>query len=184
MDRWKTIEEFPDYEVSNAGEVRRAVASRTRRAGTRISGSSNRDGYPEVCLRRDGRAKNRRVHRLVWIAFNGPIPSGLQINHINGAKSDNRIENLELVTPRENTLHAIEVLGHTRKGEGNPSSTLTAQDVLSIRERASEGETRTDLAAEFGVSKTCISGICTGKTWKHLGGPRSKGRRGRPKKTD
>lgn len=48
------------------------------------------------------------VHRVIWEAVNGPISPGLEINHINGIKTDNRIENLELVTHAENMVHAVE----------------------------------------------------------------------------
>lgn len=47
------------------------------------------------------------VHRMIWEAANGPIPAGMEINHINGIKSDNRLANLEMVTPSENCLHAF-----------------------------------------------------------------------------
>jgi transcriptional regulator CtsR len=48
----------------------------------------------------------KMVHRIIWESVYGPIPEGMQINHINGVKDDNRIANLELVTPSENTKHA------------------------------------------------------------------------------
>lgn len=50
-----------------------------------------------------------RAHRLIWEVVHGPIPDGMQINHINGIKTDNRIANLELVTPSENLTHAYRV---------------------------------------------------------------------------
>lgn len=63
------------------------------------------------------------AHRLIWESVHGPIPSGMQINHINGVKADNRIANLELVTPAENVHHALttglhgrRISGATRKG--------------------------------------------------------------------
>lgn len=62
------------------------------------------------------------VHRLIWEHVHGPIPPGMQINHINGVKDDNRIANLELVTPSENSLHSYRI-GHSRAdGEHNGRS--------------------------------------------------------------
>jgi len=67
-------------------------------------GARGRGGY---VLINHGRNKMcRRAHRMIWESVNGPIPEGFQINHINGIKDDNRIENLEMVTPRQNMLHA------------------------------------------------------------------------------
>ena len=59
------------------------------------------------------------VHRVIWEAVNGPIPEGMQINHINGIKWDNRLANLELVTQSENTKHAYAIGLCCAKGERN-----------------------------------------------------------------
>jgi len=55
-------------------------------------------GYVQVMVR----GKRLSVHRVVWEYFNGPIPEGMQVDHKNGIKHDNRLENLRLVTPRQN----------------------------------------------------------------------------------
>ena len=58
-----------------------------------------------VTVRVRGVLTNTLAHRLVWVHFHGPIPPGLQVNHIDGDGFNNRPENLELVTPSENSLH-------------------------------------------------------------------------------
>lgn len=59
------------------------------------------------------------AHRMIWESVHGPIPEGLQINHINGVKADNRIANLELVTPSENAKHAYRLGLSRADGEYN-----------------------------------------------------------------
>ena len=65
-------------------------------------------GYLQVSLCKDAKYARRAVHRIMWESFNGAIPGRLEINHKNLDRSDNRLENLELVTHRQNIQHAIE----------------------------------------------------------------------------
>jgi len=68
--------------------------------------------YLQVRVMIDGVRAHALAHRMVWRHFFGQIPPGMLVNHRNGAKTDNRPANLELVTPSENTTHAIAVLGY------------------------------------------------------------------------
>ena len=73
----------------------------------KIAGSTNASGYRQVQLM----GKHYLQHRVVWEMFNGAIPDGLQIDHINGNKSDNKIENLRLATHSENQANK----GYTKR---------------------------------------------------------------------
>ena len=66
-------------------------------------------GYPQMALCKNGTYKRRAVHRMVWEAFNGPIEGRLEINHKDLDRSNNKLENLELVTHQQNLKHAIDV---------------------------------------------------------------------------
>lgn len=77
-------------------------------------------GYVEVHNGKTG--FNMRAHRMIWEAVHGPIPDGMQVNHINGIKTDNRIANLELMTPSENTSHAYRIGLACAKGARNGRS--------------------------------------------------------------
>lgn len=115
-----------------------------------------------------GRKRIIRNHRAIWEAVHGEIPDGLEINHINGVKDDNRIENLELVTPKENTAHAIQTgLRPRNHGETHPKAKLTEAQVIEIIELRREGAMTTRaIAAQFGVAPSTVSMIATGRNWK------------------
>ena len=90
------------YEVSNQGVIKNVKTGRT------LVPHPNYNGYLVIGLRfGSARSSSKLVHRVVWEAFNGPVPAGLQINHINEDKTDNRLENLELVTPSKNIQHSV-----------------------------------------------------------------------------
>lgn len=99
---WKPIPSLHNrYEASDMGRIR-SVCRKTPRI---ITPHPDRQGYLRVVLRgvEIKTSFNRQVHRLVYEAFNGTILEGMQVNHINEDKTDNRPCNLNLMTPKENT---------------------------------------------------------------------------------
>ena len=96
---WRTIPEHPNYQVSNFGRVRHQLSDGSSR---QIQPRQYGNGYTGVKLR----GTEFYTHRLVATVFVGTIATGWQVNHLNGIKIDNRLENLEIVTPAENMQHA------------------------------------------------------------------------------
>lgn len=125
-------------------------------------------GYLFVRMQRDGVVTVALAHRLVWYHFNGPIPIGLTINHINGVKTDNHPANLELATHQEQTLHALHVIKTrvARSGEKNGMARLTQADVAKIRKKIENGSKHKDVAEEFGVSRPTIGHVVHKRTWQ------------------
>ena len=89
------------YLASNWGRIKSLNYKRTGKEKILRPGKC-RNGYLQVNLTKNGKVQRLLVHRLVWEAFNGPIPKGMQINHLNEDKTDNRLENLSLVSAKEN----------------------------------------------------------------------------------
>ena len=99
---WKPIKDYEGlYEVSNLGEVKRLNYRRTGKEKL-LSPGKNRKGYLYIALWKNGIGKYFKIHRLVYSAFVGEIPEGLQCNHIDENKENNRVDNLNLMTSKEN----------------------------------------------------------------------------------
>lgn len=107
MEIWKDIEQFEGkYQISTWGRVRNA------QTGTILKPYTNSKGYLKVYFYKDGKKYKMRINRLVAQAFI-PNPHNLpQVNHKDGNKENNSYTNLEWMTNRDNTLHAINL----RKG--------------------------------------------------------------------
>ena len=100
---WKDIVGYEGlYQVSNTGKIKSLNYNHTGREKILKQRLFNR-GYLYVGLWKNGKQKYFSVHRLEYEAFYGEIPKGMQVNHINEIKTDNRLENLNLMTPKENT---------------------------------------------------------------------------------
>ena len=178
MTTWRTVPGFDQYEISDQGSVRHKLP---RRGDPDVlKGARDKDGYIRVYLcalapneRRSLGRMNKLVHRLVWETFVGPIPKGMQINHKNGVKFDNRLENIEVCTPSENTRHGFRVLGRKPNLNPNPGSKngrakINEADVREIKALLASGEKPINIATRFQVSPASIYFIKNGDTWKHV----------------
>ena len=107
---WKDVLGYEGfYQASNLGRVKsldRTIIHKNGRVkfykGVSIKLQMNKWGYLSCPLRKNGKLKLKSMQRIVWEAFNGTIPKGMQVNHINEIKTDNRLENLNLMSPKDN----------------------------------------------------------------------------------
>lgn len=97
------VKDFEDYTIDEAGNVF------SIRKNKYLKQTINRNGYCKVTLQKDKYRKMFSVHRLVAQAYLKNYSNTLQVNHINGIKTDNRVENLEMVTAKENMQKAVEI---------------------------------------------------------------------------
>lgn len=167
METWKQIE-GEKYEISNIGRVRRCEPGINTHPGYILKPFSSR-GYFYVRLNGAPNLKPRSktIHSLVAHTFLGPRPPGMEVNHKDGDKSHNAVENLEYVTPSANVRHAI-LSGLRPSGSAIPSAKLTESQVLEIRKKYANGEAgHKRLAKFYGVCEKTIRKIVKFKTWKH-----------------
>jgi len=173
---WKDIPSYEGlYQVSSLGRVRSCdrVVPRGKNhlslKGEVLKLSKHQEGYMRVGLSKDGKHKNMAVHRLVASVFIGSPKENLQVNHIDGVKSNNCVSNLEYCTPSENTQHAYRTgLCNSVIGENRRDSRLTNEDIPVIRQRLANGESQRSIGKDYGVSGITILRIKNGRNWKHI----------------
>ncbi|MEK4581840.1 NUMOD4 domain-containing protein [Bacillus sp. FSL R12-0074] len=169
-EEWRDIEGYEGfegmYQVSNLGRVRsmkrefiRSNGRVYNREGVILKPMVNHKGYLIVDLRNRGKRKGGFVHRLVAKAFIPNIECKPQVNHINGNKQDNNVNNLEWCTNGENALHAY------RTGLNKPNSN-GGRPKRKINQISNDGEiVATFISLSEAIDKTKInniSAVCRG----------------------
>lgn len=109
------------------------------------------------------RRKQLNIHRIIHRKFNGPLRDDYAVNHIDGVKTNNTPENLELITHSENMLHCFRVLGRIPK---KPRSKIDLETAMLIREEYKSGSSNRQLREKYGLAKATISYIVNSKTWR------------------
>ena len=175
---WKPITGYENYSVSNLGRIKRNYHKRIDRpAGEILKNQINvRNKYAYIKLFGHQGSKFIRIHKLVAIEFLGPPPTPKHvINHKDGIKSNNIVENLEWVTRGENNRHARETgLWKSKgkplaaRGEKHGMSKLTDEQAKEIFEAPRTKGMRILLSQKYGVGTGVISAIRYRRTWKHI----------------
>ncbi len=178
---WKNIEDFPSYEVSNYGEIRNKKTNRILKAW------STERGYPRVDLCKDGNKKPYRIHRLVAKHFVPNPQNKTYVNHKDGNKKNNKANNLEWCTAKENTAHAIKngllkpinfyqkgenhpmkPINFYQKGENHPNAKLSNKDVVAIKKAIKSGIDSSEIYKNFDITKSQLCDIKHGRKWNHI----------------
>jgi hypothetical protein len=165
---FKPIPGFCNYDVSNLGRVRRIGRAQRATAFRILKPTINKYGYKRVGLSEHSKIKSMTVHRLVALAFIGEPQEGKQVNHKDGIKTNNNINNLEYVTIQENAIHAFTHNLNPQKGHTHDKSKLTEEDVWEIRKLLGEGKRKSEISRMYSVHYSSIQHIENGLNWAWL----------------
>jgi hypothetical protein len=158
---WKQYRDT-QYSVANTGYVRNDTT------GKILSGARTRQGYLRFNMWHKGTSTSVAIHRLIAEVFLGkPENENYVVNHKDGNPSNNRLDNLEWVTIKDNVRHAY-ATGLAKSGEDSAAAKLTEAEVLQIIDCMRSGMTVSQTAKDFKISAAAVSNIWHGNTWKHL----------------
>ena len=178
---WKSIKDYPDYQVSNFGRVESLKFGKEMI----LNQCKNNGGYFIVGLCKNGKEKTKLVHRLVFETHNYKLELYEDVHHIDENKENNVYDNLKSISKSEHHIfhskdennsmfgkyHSEETRNkmseNTKKGEKHPNCKLTEEQVTKIKILLLEGNlTQQEIADMFGVSQMTISKIKNKKVWK------------------
>lgn len=166
LEIWVTIPNFDNYQISNQGRIQRIKSGPRTYMGRLLNGWPNNQGYIHVDLWQNKKKHRFKLHRLITKIFLGDCPLGKEVNHKDGNKANNRLENLEYVTRKENSYHAHKygLILHPYGAEVY-HSTLNYEQAKEIQRLFNNGFTQKKLTEIFSVSKGTIYNVLKNKHW-------------------
>lgn len=170
MEVWKEILNYPRYFISNKGRVKSYCSnSGGKKEKAKVLRLGKSAGYSGLTLCKNGTKKYFRIHRLVAKHFLKKRSGANYVNHKDGNKLNNFVDNLEWVTQKENDLHA-QTFNLKPKGERHGMSKITEGEVRKIREikKNSPKTTGKALGYMFNISQSTANRIINLQTWKHI----------------
>ena len=160
-EQWKVIESHKNYAVSNKGNVKNLKFNRLLKTFT------GKEGYLLVNLWDNGKMSQKKVHRLVLMAFVPNLDGKPQVNHKDGNKQNNTVENLEWCTNSENQTHRRKVL--QKNGGGLQRKKVLCVELEKIYPSIMEAERQTGIQHQ--QIGRCLNGkrkSAGGKHWEYV----------------
>jgi len=161
VEVWKDIKDYEElYYVSNLGRVKNSK-------GLIKSNRPCTNGYLKTTLSKNGKKTTLLLHRLVANAFISNPNNYSQVNHIDGVKTNNLVDNLEWCDQKYNMQHALKT-GLSPKGENSARAKHTEDQILQVIELYNKGYGRKEIIEITGVTFSVVKGVRAKKRWKHL----------------
>lgn len=169
---WKHVPENTQYIALDDGRVWSVKRKKF------LALSKHMSGYQLVCrMTFNGHHRLRTLHEIIAHTFLGPKPEGMEVNHINSIKTDNRVHNLEYVTRAQNMQKAWDagLMENVKTiprpfGSEHYNSILTESDIPNILEMKNNKVKYKKIAEIYNVAPTTIRSIFTGRCWSHITG--------------
>ena len=175
---WRNVQDYEGlYQISNLGRIKRLAywhnvgiknIKKIYKQERILKQSRDSSGYKQVCLTKNSKKKSYSIHKMMAIAFIPNLENKEQVNHKDGNKINNIIDNLEWCTYHENLRHAM---NHDLRaiGEKHGAAKLKNDDVLYIYKTFKNGEkTIQQLCKMFNMSYASIRDITVKRYWKNL----------------
>jgi hypothetical protein len=175
-ENWVIYKEFPKYGVNKFGQVCSFDYNHTGKLKI-IKQYKDRDGYKYVFLIVNNKRYKRLVHRMILTTFIPNLENKPQVNHINGTRDDNRLENLEWCTAKENVIHSYKInnkktsdLSRKKASErfsktNNPKAKITQTIAENIRRDRKRGCLLKEISKKYNLSISQCSCISRNKFW-------------------
>lgn len=162
MEEWRRIPEFPEYEISNYGQIRRIGKTKI------LKTFKDKRGYLRISLRVGGIKYHRYIHSIVMEAYEGPQPLGYDVHHKDENKTNNYRGNLQYLI---SCKHREPTLIKNQKGEDNNNAILTTELILKIRSEYkynTRGYGCTSLSKKYNLTEKHIFDIIKRRIWNHV----------------